>query len=157
MTPDDLSYYWEGAREQCEDNKWDEKKQKKVPCPGKYILRVVIVESSDRFSRTTTFSVSSFDSFASFCSCSSHSTSPSGFLIWLFFAVLFAPGALTFHLPVYTAVPGCTLVIILAFSVSQSDHRTCISLKSRLKNQDGALDRCESTREHRAELLSRSK
>ena len=23
MTPD-LSYYWEGAREWCEDNKWDE-------------------------------------------------------------------------------------------------------------------------------------
>ena len=28
MTPD-LSYYWEGAREQCEDNKWDEEKEKK--------------------------------------------------------------------------------------------------------------------------------
>ena len=27
MTPD-LSYYWEGAREWCEDNKWD--KEKKV-------------------------------------------------------------------------------------------------------------------------------
>ena len=25
MTPD-LSYYWEGAREWCEDNKWDEEK-----------------------------------------------------------------------------------------------------------------------------------
>ena len=25
MTPD-LSYYWEGGRELCEDNKWDEKK-----------------------------------------------------------------------------------------------------------------------------------
>ena len=23
VTPD-LSYYWEGAREQCEDNKWNE-------------------------------------------------------------------------------------------------------------------------------------
>ena len=27
MTPG-LSYYWEGAREQCEDSKWDEKKEK---------------------------------------------------------------------------------------------------------------------------------
>ena len=26
MTPD-LSYYWEGAREWCEDNKWDTKKK----------------------------------------------------------------------------------------------------------------------------------
>ena len=26
MTPD-LSYYWEGAREWCEDNKWDGKKK----------------------------------------------------------------------------------------------------------------------------------
>ena len=26
MTPD-LSYYWEGAREWCEDNKWDEEKK----------------------------------------------------------------------------------------------------------------------------------
>ena len=26
MTPD-LSYYWEGGREECEDNKWDEKKR----------------------------------------------------------------------------------------------------------------------------------
>ena len=25
----DLSYYWEGAREQCEDNKWDEEKKEK--------------------------------------------------------------------------------------------------------------------------------
>ena len=27
MTPD-LSYYWEGAREQREDNKWDEERKK---------------------------------------------------------------------------------------------------------------------------------
>ena len=27
MTPG-LSYYWEGAREQCEDNEWDEGKRK---------------------------------------------------------------------------------------------------------------------------------
>ena len=27
MTPD-LSYYWEGAREWCEDNKWGEEKEK---------------------------------------------------------------------------------------------------------------------------------
>ena len=26
MTPD-LGYYWEGAREWCEDNKWDEEKR----------------------------------------------------------------------------------------------------------------------------------
>ena len=26
MTPD-LSYYWEGARERCEDNKWDEEQK----------------------------------------------------------------------------------------------------------------------------------
>ena len=26
VTPD-LSYYWEGAREWCEDNKWDEGKK----------------------------------------------------------------------------------------------------------------------------------
>ena len=26
MTPD-LSYYWEGAREWCEDDKWDEEKK----------------------------------------------------------------------------------------------------------------------------------
>ena len=26
MTPD-MRYYWEGAREWCEDNKWDEKKK----------------------------------------------------------------------------------------------------------------------------------
>ena len=26
MTPH-LSYYWEGAREWCEDNKWDEEKE----------------------------------------------------------------------------------------------------------------------------------
>ena len=26
MTPD-LSYYWEGAREWCEENKWDEEKK----------------------------------------------------------------------------------------------------------------------------------
>ena len=28
VTPD-LSYYWEGGREKCEDNKWDEKETKK--------------------------------------------------------------------------------------------------------------------------------
>ena len=27
VTPD-LSYYWEGEREKCEDNKWDEEKKK---------------------------------------------------------------------------------------------------------------------------------
>ena len=27
MTPD-LSFYWEGAREECEDSKWDEKKKR---------------------------------------------------------------------------------------------------------------------------------
>ena len=27
MTPDDLSYYWEGARKWCGDNKWDEEKK----------------------------------------------------------------------------------------------------------------------------------
>ena len=27
MTPD-LSYYWEGAREWCEDNKWNEEKKR---------------------------------------------------------------------------------------------------------------------------------
>ena len=26
MTPD-LSYYWEGAREWCKDNKWDEEQE----------------------------------------------------------------------------------------------------------------------------------
>ena len=31
MTPD-LSYYWEGAREWCEDNKWDEEKKS---CTGR--------------------------------------------------------------------------------------------------------------------------
>ena len=28
MTPD-LSYYWEGARESCEDNIWDKKREKR--------------------------------------------------------------------------------------------------------------------------------
>ena len=27
MTPDDLSYYWEGTREWCGENKWDEEKK----------------------------------------------------------------------------------------------------------------------------------
>ena len=32
VTPD-LSYYWEGAREKCEDNKWDGKeKSKYIKC-----------------------------------------------------------------------------------------------------------------------------
>ena len=33
VTPD-LSYYWEGAREHCEDNKRDEGKKKKTPFWG---------------------------------------------------------------------------------------------------------------------------
>ena len=32
MTPD-LSYYWEGAREYCEDTKWEEEKKKKNTFP----------------------------------------------------------------------------------------------------------------------------
>ena len=36
MTPD-LSYYWEGAREWCEDNKWDEEKK---CCKGTLLLPV---------------------------------------------------------------------------------------------------------------------
>ena len=36
MTPD-LSYYWEGAREWCEDIKWDEEKKKKC-CKGIVLL-----------------------------------------------------------------------------------------------------------------------
>ena len=35
MTPDDLSYYWEGAREWCGDNKWDEEEKR---CKGILLL-----------------------------------------------------------------------------------------------------------------------
>ena len=35
MTPDDLSYYWEGAREWCGDNTWNE--QKKC-CKGIFLI-----------------------------------------------------------------------------------------------------------------------
>ena len=31
VTPD-LTYYWEGAREQCEDIEWDEDKKKSACC-----------------------------------------------------------------------------------------------------------------------------
>ena len=37
----DMSYYWEGARERCEDNKWDGKKNKHTSYQGEsstYIL-----------------------------------------------------------------------------------------------------------------------
>ena len=47
MTPD-LSYYWGEAREQCEDNKWDGKKNKKKvwkkhlkTCLNIFILKLV--------------------------------------------------------------------------------------------------------------------
>ena len=41
MTPD-LSYYWEGAREYCEDTKWEEEKKKKIPSPlSRYAFRTM--------------------------------------------------------------------------------------------------------------------
>ena len=60
MTPD-LIYYWEGAREWCEDNKWDEEKknvakacyyhhtQHPYPFPVFYFLYLFVHSSNDRF------------------------------------------------------------------------------------------------------------
>ena len=38
VTPD-LSYYWEGAREQCEEHKWDGQKQNAKKCKKKNTSR----------------------------------------------------------------------------------------------------------------------
>ena len=41
----DLSYYWEGAREWCEDNNWDEEKQ----MLQKYIISINTTHSTPTF------------------------------------------------------------------------------------------------------------
>ena len=66
VTPD-LSYYWEGAREWCEDNKWDEEKkcckgkvyyyyhiQHPYPFPGFFYLYVSILLSRQKIMLTET-------------------------------------------------------------------------------------------------------
>ena len=52
MTPD-LSYYWEGARAQCEDNEWDGKKTDNQACmfdctvgAPKWLRPPMVVDSS---------------------------------------------------------------------------------------------------------------
>ena len=43
MTPD-LSYYWEGAREWCEDNTWEEERKKKLQRHDYHSIPVIFEE-----------------------------------------------------------------------------------------------------------------